>query len=38
MSKLGGFLGILEGHDSHELQFGLPLTPRDSLAKIAFLI
>ena len=29
MSKVGGFLGILEGHDSHELQFGL--IRRDSL-------
>ena len=38
MSKLGGFLGILEGHDSHELQFGLPLIRRDSLGKIDFLM
>ena len=33
MSKLGGFLGILEGDDSHELQFGLPLIRRDSLGR-----
>ena len=28
------FYGILEGHDSHELQFGLPLIRRDSLGKV----
>ena len=34
MSKLGGFLGVLEGHDSHELQFGLPLIRKQlSLSK-----
>ena len=38
VSKPGGFLGILEGHDSHELQFSLPLIPRDSLGKIDFLM
>ena len=38
MSKLGGFLGLLEGHDRHELQFGLPFIRRDSLGKIDFLM
>ena len=38
MSKPGGFLGILEGQDSHELQFGLPLIQTDSLGKIDFLM
>ena len=38
VSKLGDFLGILEGHDSHELQFGLPFIRRDSLGKIDFLM
>ena len=37
-SKLGGFLRILEGHDSHELQFGLPLIWGNSLGKIDFLM
>ena len=32
------FLGNLEGHDSHELQFGLPFIQTDSLGKIDFLM